>query len=142
LANNASGHFIAVCWLVGKQRNSRSQPSPVPKRLPSRLEGESTMRKIQLAVIGILIPLCSACTAAFAPATMNTVSLNDLNFAEVENMRRGEACATTILGLFTDGEAMVTTAARNGRISRVEVVEHKVSGNPLFSRQCVIVFGR
>jgi hypothetical protein len=100
------------------------------------------MRKIRWALLGTAIPLLSACTAAFVPASINTVDLTNLNFAEVDNMRRGEACATTILGLFTDGEAMITSAARNARISKVEVIEHKVSGNPLFSRQCVIVFGR
>ena len=100
------------------------------------------MRTTRFLALAALMPLAAGCTTAFVPSGVNLVSVDDVNFAEVANMKRGEACATTILGIFTQGEAMLTTAARNGGISRVELIEHKISANPLFAQQCVIVFGR
>lgn len=100
------------------------------------------MLKVRLLVTASLLPLVAGCTAAFVPSSINTTDLATVNFSDVQNMRRGEACSTTILSLFTQGEALVTAAARNANISRVAVVEHKISTNPLIARQCVIVFGR
>ena len=100
------------------------------------------MLKARLFAVAASLPLVAGCTAAFVPSSINTTELANVNFTEVQNMRRGESCSTTILGLYTDGEAMVTSAARSAGISRVSVVEHKLSSNPLFARQCVIVFGR
>lgn len=100
------------------------------------------MKRMRVMVLATLVPLLAGCTTAFAPTSMNVADLANVDFSNVQTMKQGESCATTILGLFTDGEAMVTTAARLGGISKVEVVEHKFSGNPLFSKQCVIVFGR
>lgn len=100
------------------------------------------MRTIRFLALAALIPFAAGCTTAFVPSGVNMVSVDDVNFSEVSSMKRGEACATTILGLFTQGEAMLTSAARNGGISRVEMIEHKLSANPFFSQQCVIVFGR
>lgn len=100
------------------------------------------MQKSQVIGLAFTASILSGCATAFVPSSVNTTNLESVNFADVETMRRGESCATTILGLFTQGDALVTDAAANGGISQVEIVEHKLSANLLFSQQCVIVFGR
>lgn len=99
------------------------------------------MRRIRMLALAAIIPLTAACTTAFVPSSGNMVAIDQVDFTTIGNMKRGEACATTILGIFTQGDAMITTAARNAGISTVEIVEHKVSANPLFAQQCIIVFG-
>lgn len=100
------------------------------------------MRNIRLLTLAALIPLAAGCTTAFIPSGTNIANLSTVDFSAVDQMRRGEACATTILGIFTQGDAMITTAARSAGIRTVEIVEHKVSANPFYAQQCVIVFGR
>lgn len=100
------------------------------------------MRNIRPWALAALIPLLAGCTTAFVPSGTNIANLATVDFSTVDDMRRGEACSTTILGIFTQGDAMITTAAENGGISHVDIVEHKVSMNPFYSKQCVIVFGR
>lgn len=100
------------------------------------------MRTFRLLLLAATLPLTAGCTTAFVPSSGNMATLDDVDFSQIATMRRGESCATTILGVFTQGEAMITTAAQNAGISKVELVEHKVSANPLYAQQCVIVFGR
>ncbi|MFN2533423.1 MAG: TRL domain-containing protein [Pyrinomonadaceae bacterium] len=57
-------------------------------------------------------------------------------------MKQGESCATTYLGLFTDGSALISDAAKAGGLRKVDLVEYKMSSNPLFSRQCAVVYGQ
>jgi hypothetical protein len=90
-----------------------------------------------LSLIGL-----SACNTAFVSNGMNTANLQTVDFARLNQMKSGESCATTILGLFTDGSAMISDAAKSGGLRRVDLVEYKISANPLFSKQCAIVYGQ
>jgi hypothetical protein len=92
----------------------------------------------------LLVPLAvasTACAAGYASNGMNTANLQTVDFSRLAQMKSGEACATTILGLFTDGSALISDAARQGGLKRVDLVEYKVSANPLFSKQCATVYG-
>jgi hypothetical protein len=57
--------------------------------------------------------------------------------------KRGEACATSILGLVTTGDASVATAAKNGGISKVASVDHQFQNMlGFYSKYCVVVSGQ
>jgi hypothetical protein len=73
---------------------------------------------------------------------MNTANLQAVDFARLGQMKSGESCATTVLGLFTDGSALISDAAKAGGLRKVDLVEYKFSVNPLFSKQCVMVYGQ
>lgn len=56
--------------------------------------------------------------------------------------KRGEACASSILGLVTTGDASVATAAKNGGINKVGVVDQQYTSIlGLYAKYCVVVTG-
>lgn len=56
--------------------------------------------------------------------------------------KHGEACAFSILGLVAIGDATATTAARNGNITKVGLVDTDMMGVlGIFARHCTVVHG-
>lgn len=98
----------------------------------------SRLRSILIVSLAVAT---NACAAGFASNGINTANLQTVDFSRLSQMKSGESCATTVLGLFTDGSALISDAARVGGLKRVDLVEYKVSVNPLFSKQCAIVYG-
>ena len=100
--------------------------------------------RTRFLVVALLpaVLVLNACGAVFATNGMNTSDLQTVDFSKLGQMKRGESCATTILGLFTDGSSLISDAARSGGLRKVDLVEYKFSANPLFSKQCAIVFGQ
>jgi hypothetical protein len=100
------------------------------------------LRRVSLLSIIPATILLTACGAAFASNGINTANLQTVDFARLSQMKSGQSCATTFLGLFTDGSAMISDAARAGGLRKVELVEYKITANPLFSKQCAMVYGQ
>lgn len=100
------------------------------------------MRARSSAVLfAVCAVMSTGCYSGFGANGMNTSDLQAVDFTKVSQMKRGESCATTLLSLFTEGSALITDAAKVGGIKKVQLVEYKASSNPLFSKQCTIVFG-
>lgn len=56
--------------------------------------------------------------------------------------KTGEACTTSILGLYTFGDNSIDTAKKNGKMSRVASVDNKIFAiNPFFGTVCTVVKG-
>lgn len=98
-------------------------------------------RFLALALVPAVLTL-NACVSGFPANGMNNANLQAVDFSRVGQMKRGESCATTILGLFTNGSSLISDAAKAGGLKKVELVEYRGSANPLFSKQCAIVFGQ
>jgi hypothetical protein len=57
--------------------------------------------------------------------------------------RVGEACATSILGLYATGDASIENARRNGGIAMVTSVDQAVTSYAgVYSKYCTVVRGR
>jgi hypothetical protein len=56
--------------------------------------------------------------------------------------KRGEACATSILGLVATGDASINTARTNGNINAVSSVDYSTSNIlGVYAKYCIIVRG-
>ena len=56
--------------------------------------------------------------------------------------KRGEACTTNVLGLFTSGDASMSAAMKNGAITVVSSVDHHYkSFFGVYGNMCTIVTG-
>ncbi|MBI3183851.1 MAG: hypothetical protein HYZ28_17070 [Myxococcales bacterium] len=56
--------------------------------------------------------------------------------------KKGEACAASILGIITTGDASVQQAAANAGITKIGVVDNKYSNIlGLYAKYCVVVSG-
>ena len=85
----------------------------------------------------VIPPTGSAFNQTTAP--MDT----DFNSTEVGGMKRGEAAATSVLGLLSFGDASVGEAARNGGITTIEYADSKLLNVlGLYVQYTTTVYGR
>lgn len=70
-------------------------------------------------------------------------SSSPIGSAKFVGTKSGEACATNILGLFSQGDASVRKAATNGNIIEIGTVDVKISSFlGLFATECTVVTGK
>jgi len=79
------------------------------------------------------------CSSLKTPA-INTLDIKTTDFSK--KMKSGESCQTYILGFIGPfGKASVVQAAKNARISKVEVIDYKENYYVLLSQKCICVYG-
>lgn len=82
------------------------------------------------------------CSAVLTPAVATYPVTEPVDFSELPNMKQGESCSLTILGIFgPNGDASVAAAARAGGISRVRYVDNRFENRFLWHRLCVVAYG-
>lgn len=87
------------------------------------------MAIIKMIILGALLCSCSV---------MNTsgVTANKLG------TKKGESCASYVLGFAAGGDSFVHTAARNGRIKKISTYHQAINGlYPLYYQICTTVSG-
>ena len=87
----------------------------------------------------------SGCVTSYSPST-NVVDLDNIDFADVEMMKRGKSCSSYILFMGPLGSNRLFDATKDARIKKVKYVEKSFSAFPLvflpiFSRSCIIAYG-
>ncbi|HEX3595251.1 MAG TPA: TRL-like family protein [Polyangiaceae bacterium] len=97
---------------------------------------------IGLAALGLAT---SGCAYAKAPVTgfiyLNTQSGENISSNDL-GKKRGEACATSILGWVGTGDASITTAAAAAGITKVSHVDSTASDIlGVYAEYCTIVYG-
>lgn len=96
-------------------------------------------RFIRFLTIFITAGVLSACSTMYTPA-LNTTDISKVDFSK--SMKKGEDCITYLLFFFGPfGNASAVTAAKNGGISKAEVIDYQVNHYFLFSQGCIIVHG-
>lgn len=97
-----------------------------------------------LAFVGIAA-MASGCAMASSPVTGTIYSAVQAHQSATGNPsgpKRGEACATSILGIVGTGDASAATAAANGGITKVSVVDTDVFGIlGIYAKYCTVVHG-
>jgi hypothetical protein len=89
-----------------------------------------------------LLLAVAGCSAILTPAATTYPLTEQVDFAKLAQMKRGESCARTILYLFgPNGRASVEEAAKAGGLSRVVYVDNRYDNNVLRQQHCVIAYG-
>jgi hypothetical protein len=89
-----------------------------------------------------LLLAVAGCSAILTPAATTYPLTEQVDFAKLAQMKRGESCARTILYLFgPNGRASVAEAAKTGGLSRVVYVDNRYDNNVLRQQHCVIAYG-
>lgn len=99
------------------------------------------MKKLLVSSALVALTALSGCSISRTPL-VNTTDIRNVDFSKVDQMKKGSDCSTTflfILGPF--GEQKITKAAKDAKISKVEVVDYDVTNYILFQRMCVEVYG-
>jgi hypothetical protein len=83
-----------------------------------------------------------ACSAILTPAATTYPVTSDVDLSRIATMRRGEACAKTILYFIgPNGRASVAAAAEAGGLTKVHYVDNRYDNNVIRQRYCVIAYG-
>ncbi len=95
-----------------------------------------------LAIVSSFLIL-SGCATGPVPGMLYTdVEVGQTATVYKQPTKRGEACASSILGLVATGDASINTSRKNGgivQISTVEVTHWSILG--LYTKYCTIVHG-
>jgi hypothetical protein len=102
-----------------------------------------------LVVPVVLMSLCGCASIAFAPAGGNVLGFlyadAGTGSAATENnigKKKGEACASSILGLITTGDAGIRAAADAGGITQISSIDSNYMNIlGLYSKFCTVVSG-
>lgn len=79
---------------------------------------------------------------AGAGSIYSEVQFNEMVTQETVGTKRGEACATNILGIIASGDASAASAARKAGISKIGAVDGMHSNIlGIYSKYCVVVSG-
>lgn len=94
---------------------------------------------VTLAFLTVFLVASSACVSRVQGAT-NVIAIEATDLSGIDNMKRGEACRTTIL-LFTFGNQLITEAANSAGIKEIKFVEHEYRFYLIAGQSCVVVYG-
>lgn len=104
------------------------------------------IRRTTLAVALTLALALSGCALAPTPLPgllYTSVSYPGQVWHGLETAKKGEACASSILGLFATGDASIEAAKQDGGIREVTSVDHEsTSIFGLYATYCTIVTGK
>lgn len=104
------------------------------------------MKLISLVLIGMSAATLAGCATASSP-------VNGLFYTDVKagvsateaygGSARGEACASSILGIYASGDASIDAAKKNGGIAQVVTVDHTANSIlGVYAKYCTVVYGK
>jgi hypothetical protein len=100
------------------------------------------MRIIGSVAVALNSAAVLGCTGLITPAVTTYPVAGGVDVSQLQTMKRGESCSTTILGIFgPNGDATVVTAARVGGITQVRYVDNRIRNYLLWYRFCVVAYG-
>lgn len=103
------------------------------------------MNQLKIASIAVLLMALMGCAMARSPVTGFIYSDVKDSLSATSNQRpskMGEACATSILGIYASGDASINAARNNGRINTISSVDTSATNILGFwAKYCVTVRG-
>jgi hypothetical protein len=103
-------------------------------------------RTLKIAAVSSIMLLTTACAMGRSPVN-NGAIFTDVKGSEsvgvsASGSKRGESCATNVLGLVAYGDASARTAASNAGISKIQTVDYKTNTVlGVWARSCTQVAG-
>jgi hypothetical protein len=99
-----------------------------------------------LSVLALFVAVLSSCATARSPVTGFWYTDTESGLAVTANpagSKKGQACASSILGLFATGNASIEAARRAGGITQVTSIDEKSNSIlGIYATYCTIVMGR
>jgi hypothetical protein len=103
------------------------------------------MSRLKIILAALTLAALTGCAMARSPVTGFIYSDVKDSMSATSNQRpskSGEACATSILGLFATGDASINTARNNGHINTISSVDTSASNIfGFYAKYCVTVRG-
>lgn len=96
-----------------------------------------------IAFVTIIAVLMSGCTIKMS-RTVVEFDGSKTDYSQLGSMKSGKACIKRVLGFPTALDGSVSTAAKNGKISKVMHVDQTFNKGPLnlTETNCTVVYGK
>ena len=95
-----------------------------------------------LAICGLLVT-ASSCSFRYTP--VQNTNFSQVDFSQVKSFDKGKSCKRYLLGLIPipSGQPSLINATKNGKLSKVEVVDYENSLTllPPGTKSCLIAYG-
>lgn len=103
-----------------------------------------SVKKLLVGIVAVVS--LTGCATARAPVTgfwYTEVKSGEMSTGYQAGAKRGEACASSILGLIATGDASIEAARKNGGINYVISVDSSSSSIlGIYAKYCTIVYGK
>ncbi|MCX4026037.1 hypothetical protein H0A36_23615 [Endozoicomonas sp. SM1973] len=103
------------------------------------------MKKLIMTATIASVAMLTGCATGMSPVSVGLITdvKGPITATGLTGSKKGEACATTIIGLINEGDASIETAKTNGGISRIATADYHTKGFfPFYGSSCVIVTGQ
>ncbi len=93
-------------------------------------------------LIAALLVCAASCTHKYTPTSSSMINVTDYEIGDAAKLKTGEACMTTFLG-FPPAESSVSVidAMKNGKITKIKMIDKSYSYYFLAAKECTIVHG-
>jgi hypothetical protein len=99
------------------------------------------MKHLSVLIASTLFLGLAGCATVQSP--VNDVKSGVMATEAYGGSAHGEACATSILGIFASGDASIDAAKKSGNIAQVTVIDHSANNIlGLYAKYCTIVYGK
>jgi hypothetical protein len=96
----------------------------------------SVRRLMILMVVGI-----AGCATSMTPVSNNT-DLTKIDFSRVQGMKSGKSCATWYFIFGPFGTQSLVEAVKQGKMSKVELVDNSIENGFLTHSRCTVAYGQ
>jgi hypothetical protein len=97
-------------------------------------------KKILLLIVNLYLMMIISSCSNIKLNNINSTNIAQVNFKS--NFKVGQACSNTFLTFGPFGSSSIIDAARNGSLSKVEIVEENINNYILFQQICTVVHGK
>ena len=83
----------------------------------------------------------SACAITHSPV-MHTIELKDMDYTNINNIKEGESCSLSLLGLIGPfGDIKLVDAIKDGNINKITNYDFNTKNFILVQKHCIRAFG-
>lgn len=96
----------------------------------------------KLIILSTLLLTSTSCTYKYTPISSAMINVTDYEIGDLSKLKTGEACMTRVLGFPpSNASTSVIDAMKDGKISKIKMIDSSVSSTVFTSTVCIIVHG-
>ncbi len=98
--------------------------------------------KKTLIILSTLLLATASCTHKYTPTSSSMINVTDYEVGDLSKLKTGEACMTRVLGFPpVNASTSVIDAMKDGKISKIKMIDNSISNNVFTTKVCTIVHG-
>ncbi len=97
---------------------------------------------MKIKILSILALLTfSSCSYKYTPSSSLMINATNYDIGDTSLLKTGEACNSAFLFFQIDSSSSVIDAMKNGKISKIKMIDERIVTAPFFYKNCTVVHG-